>query len=818
MGVMTFTLRVPGDTKARTKLFHLTSRESRSQLSYVAILTLTTVIGCATVHAATNQSGERVRPFTVAEDIGLTSFDDPISGRLPINVSPNGRLVAVRTQRGVLEQNLLEDELRVYDVDALRNFVLHPEQAQGPKPIWSIHESTYSEGVLITDIRWLRDSNGLAFLSKDTHGKNQLLWTDLKHPQPYALSTENQDVMAFDVRDALHYIYTVRSTDLLMSPERERTMPSVVATGRSYSDLFFPEFATTNHDRSDLWAAVGGRPHPIMPPGRSQAIAVYYEGQQTLALSPDGNTVATALPVKDVPAEWENRYGSSNPDDPYRIHSGHHDPDASKGTALLISQYVTIDLRTGLIHSVAAAPTGLSAHWVAGGRAATAWSDDGRFLALPGTFIAPRGVGEVAATPCLAVSDVAKDRVQCLSPLRATYTKEGVPTPGYYFIDKLDFAGSSLRVLYRHYDQSKGVRVFTEAASGEWQQDSDKGLTSDENTLDIFVRQGLNNPPVLVGTDIKTNSSRTIWDPNPQLKNIKVVNATVYHWTDKAGREWTGGLYKPTDYVSGHRYPLVIQTHGFTDKQFLPSGTMSTAFAARPLAASGIVVLQVLGCPVHVGDSLQEAPCEVAGYETAVEKLSSEGIIDPDKIGIIGFSRTCYYIMQAITSSTVRFKAASITAGVDFSYWQYLLYVDLGQNGPGREAEGIYQAKPFDVGLQQWINNSPEFKIDKVSAPLMVVGEGKVSLLEMWAPYAALRHLRKPTDLILLNTDEHILTNPAVRMASQGGSVDWFRFWLQGYEDPAAVKADQYRRWEGLCDMQKAGNPNEATYCVNSKP
>ena len=97
---------------------------------------------------------------------------------------------------------------------------------------------------------------------------------------------------------------------------------------------------------------------------------------------------------------------------------------------------------------------------------------------------------------------------------------------------------------------------------------------------------------------------------------------------------------------------------------------------------------------------------------------------------------------------------------------------------------------------------SPGFNLDKVTAPLIVVAEGPGSLLYMWEPYAGLRYLNKPVDLIMLNTDEHVLTNPSVRMASQGGSVDWFRFWLQGYEDPAPSKAEQYIRWRELRKMQ----------------
>jgi len=44
----------------------------------------------------------------------------------------------------------------------------------------------------------------------------------------------------------------------------------------------------------------------------------------------------------------------------------------------------------------------------------------------------------------------------------------------------------------------------------------------------------------------------------------------------------------------------------------------------------------------------------------------------------------------------------------------------------------------------------------------------------MWHPYAALHQVNKPVDLIMLNTDEHMITNPAMRLVAQGGTGDWF--------------------------------------------
>ena len=186
-----------------------------------------------------------------------------------------------------------------------------------------------------------------------------------------------------------------------------------------------------------------------------------------------------------------------------------------------------------------------------------------------------------------------------------------------------------------------------------------------------------------------------------------------------------------------------------------------------------------------------------SGFESALNQLISEGLADPDKIGIIGFSRTCFYVMDTLTTGSLKLRAASITDGVMATYLQYMMF------GPDAgTTESMIGAKPFGEGLQQWLKRSPGFNLDRITTPLLVVGGGRLGLLHMWEPYAGLRYLQKPVDLMMLNTDEHVLTNPAVRMASQGGSVDWFRFWLQDYEDPDPAKAEQYARWHNLRKLQ----------------
>jgi len=155
-----------------------------------------------------------------------------------------------------------------------------------------------------------------------------------------------------------------------------------------------------------------------------------------------------------------------------------------------------------------------------------------------------------------------------------------------------------------------------------------------------------------------------------------------------------------------------------------------------------------------------------------------------------------------MTTGKPLFAAASVTDGVTFGYFEYIFGVD---GGLDREADPINGGKPFGAeGLKSWLAHSPEFNLDKAQAPLLLLLPGAASVFADWEPYAALRYLKKPVDLIMLQSGSHVMTNPTQRLAAETANVDWFRFWLQDYEDPDAAKAEQYVRWRKLRDMQKA--------------
>lgn len=772
--------------------------------------------------------GHALKPFTVAEEIHIANFF-PYHDTPPITVSPNGRFVAIRTERGLLDIGRVEDELRVYDRAELKEFMQgNARRSPAPEPVLDVRESTYKQGPLIRQIRWLRNSSALVFLLRDGNGLNELMTVGLKEKMPHLLSLKGQNVTAFAVRDRTHYAYTVFNPGAaLRSPWRDGRV-AWDATGRSIWEVLIPLAwnARIAHLpgppgsaplRSVLWVATSKRPHLLLQQNGKPVLMYPWPG--SLALAPRGDVIAAEIPVRRVPKSWAREFLPAPNQSLVRISPGDQDLSGAADFSI-VNEYALIDLRSGSVSAVNGAPTGSGGGWYSDG--GLVWSQDGSALLLPNTYTQPRKAGSSDAQPCLAVFYRETHSTQCVQRLQTLFSQQAQLGAGVTEIRSAGFANQGndkvivRYVRYRENAEKEGAVVFSRADGGLWEVSGGRTAQKDDAWPEVSIAQGLNTPPVVVATYPRTGQSRVIWNPNPQLAGIAIGKVSVYHWKDPLGHHWIGGLYKPAHYLAGSRYPLVIQAHGFPKNRFSSSGIYPTAMAARALGASGMYVLQLSSC-VDI-DTPKSGPCDVASIDAAVGKLVAAGLVDPSRIGIIGFSYTVYTTLEALTTSKVQFAAASVTDGWSYGYWEYLTQVDAGGDGYAREANAMIGAKPFGAGLLTWLKKAPDFNMQKVHTPLLINSTGRISVLDgMWEIYAPLRYLQKPVDFVILHSDEHVLTNPAVRMASQGGSVDWFRFWLQGHEDTDPKKAQRYRLWEKLCDMQRTEVPNRPAFCLGKR-
>jgi len=342
--------------------------------------------------------------------------------------------------------------------------------------------------------------------------------------------------------------------------------------------------------------------------------------------------------------------------------------------------------------------------------------------------------------------------------------------------------------------RAKTYDVEIHAASGEFRIAQPRDWPEERrvaSSLRFSVREDGNTPPkiyVVAGDAVP----HLVLDLNPQLASVELARVEVVEWQTSAGRRRKGELFLPSDYIAGERYPLVVQTHGFAPERFLMDGPFdSSAFAAQALAARGIIVLQ-MDYDRSFANSTSEGPEEMAAYEGAIDELDREGLINRERVGIIGFSRTVYQVGYALTHSKYRFRAASLVDGIDAGYLQYLVF------GPGDNVH-LNGGEPFGKSLAVWLANSPSFQLPNVRAPVRLEAHGcSEGILGSWEWFAVLSALGRPVELAYLPDAPHIVVRPREREGCERELANWFSYWLGGAPSDVPEEEDEARRWDEL--------------------
>lgn len=784
-------------------------------------------ICCAIILAALGlrPCGGQGHPFSVKDDIEMARFSNPRS--LPGLVdteaaerSPDGKYFVVVTTKGDLKSDLLESRIVIFaasDILALLNSV--KPRSLNPRVLAALasfphHHEVSSYASVITDVRWSPDSRGVYYIGEDRDGTYRLYLAEINGDAPVALTPTGQSVRQYVVAGDM-IIYREEANDVgLRSPEGAINSDARAVTGESLRDILFynekgedanePKLSTMYVMRKQRNEYITS----VVPKSSVQQITFAPYLFTPIGVSPNGRQVIELSPVTSIPSSWE-AYEPAQGQEHLRFHAD--DPRITSAHNIFPPRrYTVVDLNDGRSHTLINAPDAVPlGYGYSENTNRIVWSKDGQRALVTNTFLPLDHVAEVAPAerlkPCLVASiDLATFDTHCFLFARNDTNVNGIT------LEKLSFGGSRDEVtLQVHTPTGQAIQRYgfygglwkaieEKADDAQQKKRSSEGETLGKDDLQLIIDESLNSRPTLWAKNNLTGKSQQIWDPNPQLEHVEFGEVSVYHWKDRTGYEWTGGLVKPVGYVPDKRYPLVLQMYGFNDAEFMTDGTATTAFAARELASAGIVVLQIRRKSGHTMNDA-EAQEHLEGYRSAIEHLAGAGLIDPNKVGVVGFSWTCWYVENALVKAPKLFAAATAADGTTHSYMDYLV-VGVANPDMQHQDERILGAAPFGSGLKQWTEMASGFNLDKVQTPLRIEAIKPVALLEEWEIYSSLQMQGKPVDLIYFPSGTHIHQRPLERLESQQGDVDWFRFWLQGYEDPDPAKQFEYTRWKELRD------------------
>jgi dipeptidyl aminopeptidase/acylaminoacyl peptidase len=719
-------------------------------------------------------AGLTKRPVTVADSIQMTRLGDPYytnggsSKGIVAKFSPDGKHFVVILKKGNLKANTNEYSLVLFHT---------AEVSQSPEPQVLVSLASSSNRPAINDVLWLGDNDTIMFLGERPGEQTQLYSLKVSSKELTKLTSSPTNLTSFVATASgevmVHGSERPVSTFLNESVARK----GLAVTDEWMTDLIRGSYGGPESDDHSLFIKRLGKDSEtkIATQGRIDDDPPY-----GLSLSPDGAHLlirTEAAHVSDTWSEYEDQFLKA-----YTLHP------APKGGRTGIPQYHLVDTVTGVSPVLIDTPFPTFGEEVA-------WSPDSKSVVVSNVYL-PLDVDDPLER---ALRKTHTFLVEFKVPSRQFVKISGEdlrllswdPKTGYVACDVGRMDSLTGKTTPKAYFRKNGER---------WSKVSAPEQTAAPPLPDIVLEEGMNTPPRIVAIDTATSRKSVLMDLNPQFQNLVLARVEEIAWKGAHGIEVKGGLYWPPDYVAGKKYPLVVQTHDWEPDKFWMDGPWPTAFAAQALASKGFFVLQAPDPDWHTGETAKQAPTAMAVYESAIDYLDRRGLIDRNRVGITGFSRTFWYVTYTLTHSKRHFVAAAIADGVDGSYFQYMAFPETAP-----EYEQVFGGPPYGKSMSQWLKQSPAFLMDKIETPLRIQALGPMSVLTVWHWFSGLSRLGRPVEMIYIPEGTHILEKPWERMTSQQGNVDWFCFWLKGEEDPDPAKGEQYKGWRELRHFHEAG-------------
>ena len=319
-------------------------------------------------------------------------------------------------------------------------------------------------------------------------------------------------------------------------------------------------------------------------------------------------------------------------------------------------------------------------------------------------------------------------------------------------------------VVVRSYDISPDGRVFAVLATPD--------------SLDEVYEIGDDGEPT------------RLTDLNPQAADWPFPTVEIVKWTGADGDEVEGILELPPGYKKEDGpLPTIVQLHGgptwathykrefrIYGRSLLPSHGYAL-FSPNYRGSTGYgeeFMVDLIG---------RENDVEVKDILAGIDALEERGIIDPAKLGVMGWSNGGFLTNALITrvneDGSPIFAAASSGAGVLDQVIQW------GTEDTPGHVVNYMKGLPWEAA-DEYQESSPVFALDRVKTPTLIhVGgdDPRVPPAHSKSLYRALRnYLNVPVELIVYPGEGHGLTTREHRAAKVKWDLAWFEKYVKGGE------------------------------------
>ena len=279
--------------------------------------------------------------------------------------------------------------------------------------------------------------------------------------------------------------------------------------------------------------------------------------------------------------------------------------------------------------------------------------------------------------------------------------------------------------------------------------------------------------------------ARCLSDLNPQFAAIALAPMEQIHWQAADGLRIEGWLILPPGRSGDAAMPLIVQIHGGPAGVSSPRSGMGAHSWGQALAARGYAVLLPnprgsigRGAAFTRSNRYDFGGGDYADIMAGVDYLIAQGIADPDRLGVCGWSYGGF-MTAWIVGHTDRFKAA--VAGAPPVNW--VSKIGTTDIGPANAWNiGQVHREPDQV----W-ERSPIRYIGNVRTPTLLAGgdaDKRVPITQAQEFSFALRDAGVATELVIYPRQKHTFHERAHQLDLAKRVCDWFaRFIPTGMKD-----------------------------------
>lgn len=260
-------------------------------------------------------------------------------------------------------------------------------------------------------------------------------------------------------------------------------------------------------------------------------------------------------------------------------------------------------------------------------------------------------------------------------------------------------------------------------------------------------------------------------------------HSTIFDYKSTTGKDLQAALFYPANYDPQKKYPMVVYTYeivsNWANRYFVPSEQSLYNFTT--FTSEGYFVL----APDIVYEAREPGRSALASVEAAVKKVVGMGVIEADKVGLVGHSWGGYQATYLPTQTDI--FAASVAGAPITNFLSFMGAIHWNPGLPEVDHWETGQARmdvPYWEDLEAYLRNSPAAFVHELKTPMLMAfgdSDGVVDWHQGVEFYNFARRAEREDFVMLVYPGEdHGIAGEEHRKDYNQRIREWFDHYLKG--------------------------------------